>query len=168
MPYVGSYVWNIRQKIGHDSLIIPAADAIAVDEDGKLLLVFNKDWNNWFFPGGYAEIGQSSAECAARELLEEGGLSTDSQTLVPFAFSSGHQSRYANGDVTYPFSQYFIAREWEDRGDTIDEAEVSQRRWFSLDELTELTLDQSMRTIVEAYKAFISTNIYQIIRFEDR
>ena len=55
MPYVGSYIWKIRQKIGHDPLIMPSADAIAVREDGKLMLVFNKDFNGWFFPGGYDE-----------------------------------------------------------------------------------------------------------------
>ena len=66
MPYVGSYIWKIRQKIGHDPLIMPSADAIAVREDGKLMLVFNKDFNGWFFPGGYVEEGQTSQECAAR------------------------------------------------------------------------------------------------------
>jgi len=168
MPYADSYVWNIRQKIGHDSLIIPSADAIAVGKDGELLLVFNKDWNNWFFPGGYAEVGQSSAECAARELFEGAGVRTDFRTLIPFAFASGHRAEYPNGDITYPFTQYFITHEWDDQGDAIDEVEVSQRRWFSLEELAELELDKSMKAIIKAYKAFISTNIYQTIDFEDR
>lgn len=168
MPYVGSYIWKIRQKIGHDPLIMPSADAIAVREDGKLMLVFNKDFNGWFFPGGYVEEGQTSQECAARELLEEAGLEARSEDLVPFAFASGHRADYPNGDVTYPFTQCFIARAWRDAGSELDFYEVTERRWFSIDEI--MLLDQKGYTlkIAESYERYLETGEYQILDMKNQ
>ena len=163
MPYTGSYIWNIRQKIGHDLLIMPSADALAVNEDGEVLLVFNKDFHNWFVPGGYAESGQSSAECAARELYEEGGLEADPEDLVPFGFMSGHTVSYANGDTTQPFTQYFYTTKWTDSGKLQDAEEVSERRWFSIDEAKELELTPYMILILEAYQTYRQTGEYQLL-----
>lgn len=163
MPYKGSYVWKLRQKIGHDLLIIPSADALAVDADGRLLLVYNKDWGKWVSPGGYVEAGQTSSECAARELLEEGGIEADPQDLVPFAFMSGHTATYQNGDVVQPFTQYFFTTKWKDLGDELDTTEIGERRWVALDEILQLDLLPSMREIVKAYEAYQTTRQYQMI-----
>ncbi len=45
MSYIGSYVWKIRQKIGHDELITATVDAVAI-KDGKVCLVFNSSTNS--------------------------------------------------------------------------------------------------------------------------
>lgn len=163
MPYTGSYIWSIRQKIGHDLLIMPSADAIAVNDAGEVLVVFNKDFNNWFFPGGYAEPGQSSAECAARELLEEGGLRADSKNLVPFAFMSGHTVNYANGDKTQPFTQYFIAEHWADEGGVIDTEEVTKRQWVSIADAKNLGMTPYMQLLFQAFETYRRTGEYQML-----
>lgn len=163
MPYAGSYIWNIRQKIGHDLLIIPSANALVVNAAGEILLVFNKDFNNWFIPGGYAEEGQSSAECAARELLEEGGLRADPNDLIPFAFMSGHTATYPNGDVTQPFTQHFFTSQWTDAGDALDTEEVSKRQWVSLEDAKNLGLTPHMLLILEAYETYQKTGKYQTL-----
>lgn len=167
MPYAGSYIWKIRQKIGHDPLIMPSADAVAVRDDDKLLVIFNKDHQNWFFPGGYVEEGQMSNECAARELLEEAGIEADPSALIPFAFSSGHEVHYPNGDKTFPFTQLFIARKWRDTGETLDEEEVSGRKWLSISELKAMDISPMMRKNIEAYEKFLETHEYQMIDMRD-
>lgn len=65
MPYKDSYVYQIRQKFGSGPLAIPAAEAVPIRDDGKIMLVYNKDFDKWKFAGGYVEIGQNSASCAA-------------------------------------------------------------------------------------------------------
>lgn len=166
MPYVGSYIWKIRQKIGHDLLIIPSVDIVAVHEDGKLLLVFNKDANAWVFPGGYAEEGMTSQECAAKELLEEAGLEAAPHDLIPFAFVSGYMHHYSSGDVTQPFRQVFVVNKWSDLGG-MDKDEISGRRWFSLDELAQITMRSDQSRILAALRTYQATGTYQIITLRE-
>lgn len=48
MGYIGSYVWKIRQKIGHDELITATVDVVAA-KDEKVCLVYNKDFSANYF-----------------------------------------------------------------------------------------------------------------------
>ncbi|MCA1670086.1 MAG: NUDIX domain-containing protein [Thermomicrobia bacterium] len=49
-------------------------EAAVFDARGDILLVQRKDNARWAIPGGIAEIGQTPAEAALRELWEEAGL----------------------------------------------------------------------------------------------
>ncbi|MCW2912649.1 MAG: hydrolase [Actinomycetia bacterium] len=57
--------------------IRPAAGALAVDGQGRVLLIwrhrFIPDAWGWELPGGRVEAGEEPAEAAAREVLEETG-----------------------------------------------------------------------------------------------
>jgi ADP-ribose pyrophosphatase YjhB (NUDIX family) len=50
------------------------ADAAVFNPAGEILLIQRKDNGRWAMPGGLAEIGQTFAEAAVRELWEEAGL----------------------------------------------------------------------------------------------
>lgn len=167
MPYKGSYIWKIRQKIGHDDLIIPSADVIAVDADGKLLLVFNRDWNSWVIPGGYVEIGQTAQECAARELLEEAGVRTEVNDLVPIASISGHKAEYPNGDITWPHTQIFMTETWEKVTDVIDESEVADVKLMTVDEIKQICRDPYLLQVVDCYCRFRESGAYQIVNMRE-
>lgn len=54
----------------------PAAsgEAAVIDNDGRLLLVRRTDDDLWALPGGITDPGETLAETARRELLEETGL----------------------------------------------------------------------------------------------
>jgi ADP-ribose pyrophosphatase YjhB (NUDIX family) len=45
----------------------------AVFQNGRILLVREAEDGGWAFPGGWAEVGQSSAESVEREVREESG-----------------------------------------------------------------------------------------------
>lgn len=49
-------------------------DAAVIDPAGRVLLIQRKDNAHWALPGGIAEIGQTAAESALKELWEEAGL----------------------------------------------------------------------------------------------
>jgi 8-oxo-dGTP pyrophosphatase MutT (NUDIX family) len=49
-------------------------EAAVFDSHGRILLIQRKDNAHWAAPGGIAEIGQTPAEAALRELWEEAGL----------------------------------------------------------------------------------------------
>jgi ADP-ribose pyrophosphatase YjhB (NUDIX family) len=52
----------------------------AVFRDGQILLVRESD--GWSLPGGWADVGETPAEAAAREVLEESGYATRAVRLL--------------------------------------------------------------------------------------
>lgn len=58
------------------------AEALVFNERGEILLLRRGDDGSWCLPGGFAEIGQTLAESALRELWEEAGLRGEVQRLL--------------------------------------------------------------------------------------
>jgi ADP-ribose pyrophosphatase YjhB (NUDIX family) len=56
--------------------------AVVFDQDGRLLFVLEKSTARWTLPGGWADVGSSPAEMAARETLEEAGLEVRPMKLL--------------------------------------------------------------------------------------
>ena len=73
MSFEGSYLWRLRQKIGHDLVLTPGAAVAAQRPDGQVLFALRGDDGTWCLPGGAAEEGGSFARTAVAELREETG-----------------------------------------------------------------------------------------------
>lgn len=166
MPYVGSHIWKLRHKVGHDLLVLPATDVIAVDEQDRVLLVHNIDLDRWVFPGGYVEEGRTTRQNAAQELLEEGGINTSVEDLVPIASVSGFTLQYGNGDTTQPHTQVFITRQWTDAGNELDSVEITKRKWFTTNELLAIDLHVNVKNLLDAYLAYRDTGEYQVLEHQ--
>ena len=54
-------------------MIVRAAGGV-VERDGRVLLVHRPRYDDWTFPKGKAEEGESDEDCAIREVHEETGL----------------------------------------------------------------------------------------------
>ena len=67
------YIDIIREKIGHDLLIVTGSNVIIQDDKGNYLLQQRKN-GNWGLLGGLNEVGESLEETAIREVYEESGL----------------------------------------------------------------------------------------------
>ncbi|MGI9283023.1 MAG: nucleotide triphosphate diphosphatase NUDT15 [Endozoicomonas sp.] len=60
---------------------------VIVKRDNKILLgrrINSHGEGQWAFPGGHLEFGESPEECAARELMEETGLTLDQIRTGPY------------------------------------------------------------------------------------
>jgi ADP-ribose pyrophosphatase YjhB (NUDIX family) len=53
-----------------------------VFRDNQILLVKEKEDGGWTLPGGWADVGQSPAECVVREVYEESGFHTRAIKLI--------------------------------------------------------------------------------------
>jgi 8-oxo-dGTP pyrophosphatase MutT (NUDIX family) len=115
MPFEGSYLWRLRQKVGSELVLMPGAMVFLVRDDDAVLFTRRVDNGMWCFASGAAEDGSSFAGTAITELREETGVVVDPADLEAFAcFSEAdlHTITYPNGDVTHCFAMLFLARRW--------------------------------------------------------
>ena len=90
--------------------LVPAASAIVVDQDGRILLHRRDDNALWSIPGGAMELGESIAQTAVREVKEETGLDVEVEALVGIYSNPRHVIEYADGEVRQQFSVCFACR----------------------------------------------------------
>jgi 8-oxo-dGTP pyrophosphatase MutT (NUDIX family) len=131
MPFEGSYLWRLRQKVGSDLVLIPGAMVFLVADDGAVLFTRRADNGNWCLPAGGAEEGGNFAETAVTELREETGVAVEPADLIGFGTLSEaelHTVTYPGGDVSHNFAMLFLARRWsgEPRPDGV---ETTKMRW---------------------------------------
>lgn len=68
---VPPFIAALRSKLGSDLLLVPTVVVIARDAEERLLLVHDRDSDNWTLPGGIIEPGEAPADAAVREVWEE-------------------------------------------------------------------------------------------------
>lgn len=163
MPFEGSYLWDLRRKVGHELVLMPGAAVAAQREDGQVLFVWRRDNGTWCLPGGGAEVGGSFARTAVDELREEAGLRVEEADLIPvacFSEADRHTLDYPNGDRTHYFSMCFLARKWE--GEPVpDDDETTDLRFAALDDLPQPFEDSTARA-VELLRAYLRTGAFQV------
>ncbi len=93
------YVLDLRQKVGHQPLVVIGAAVIATNPAGQLLLVKRTDNNQWGLPAGSTEPGETTVQTAQRELREETGLTVADLRLVNVYSGPKMHYVYPNGDV---------------------------------------------------------------------
>ena len=64
------------------------------NEKGELLVIFQKKWNCWVFPGGKIEPNETPLEAAKREMFEETDLIIEDLEIIgEQAFDRKNQGR---------------------------------------------------------------------------
>jgi 8-oxo-dGTP diphosphatase len=72
--------------------VVRAAGGIVV-RDGRLLLVHRPKYDDWTFPKGKAEPGETDEECAVREVEEETGLRCELGAELPSTYYTDSRGR---------------------------------------------------------------------------
>ncbi len=78
----GAAADRVEANVGAQPVIRVSA-VLAVDDDGRLLVVRKRGTEIWMQPGGKPEPGETPAETLARELHEELGVRLDPDDLEP-------------------------------------------------------------------------------------
>jgi 8-oxo-dGTP pyrophosphatase MutT (NUDIX family) len=163
LPFEGSYLWHLRQKVGHDLVLMPGAAVAVQRDDGQVLFARREDDGNWCLPGGAAEAGGSFARTAVDELREETGLRADPADLIPvacFSEAERHTLHYPNGDVTHYFSMCFLVRRSEGEP-APDGEETTELRFADPTDLPRPFEDSTARA-VELLLAYLRTGRFQV------
>jgi len=59
-----------------------AVGAVVGNDEGKLLLIQRADSGVWLYPTGWADVGYSASEVAAKEVFEETGIEVEPLRLI--------------------------------------------------------------------------------------
>jgi ADP-ribose pyrophosphatase YjhB (NUDIX family) len=130
--------------------IMPAASAVVVDQDARILLHRRTDNELWSIPGGGMEIGETIAETVVREVEEETGLQVEPERLVGIYTNPRHVTAYDDGEVRQQFSICFACRIVG--GQLLDRAEESlEVGFFSPQQIEAMPMHPSIRLRITHY-----------------
>ncbi|MGZ9931985.1 NUDIX hydrolase [Streptomyces sp. NC-S4] len=131
--------------------LVPAASAVVVASDGRVLLQRRADNGMWALPGGKMDLGESIGECAVRETLEETGIVVEITGVVGTYTNPGHVFAYDDGEVRQEFSICLLARPIGGTLRTSDESvEVA---WFAPAATDDLPMVPSIRKRISDWRA---------------
>lgn len=130
--------------------LLPSVNCVVENDAGEILLIERSDNGNWSLPGGTMDLGESIAEAAVRETLEETGVLVEVGGLVGIYTSPRHLVHYtSNDEVRQEFSVVFSGRPRS--GEPTPSDESSQVRWIAPDAVGQLRMHDSMRQRLAHY-----------------
>lgn len=147
---MSDYILDLRKIVGHRTLLQCAASVICVDAEGRILLGKRTDNHQWGYAGGSVEIDEKVEDAAARELLEETGLTADD--LEFFYVNSGPEAHYIypNGDEVSNIEIVYLCRRYH--GALHPQlSEMSELRFFAPEEIDLEMISPPIRHVVRKY-----------------
>jgi ADP-ribose pyrophosphatase YjhB (NUDIX family) len=131
--------------------LVPAV-VVVVNDASEILLIRRTDNGNWAVPGGAIDLGESVAQAAVRETLEESGIECAITEIVGVYSDPRHVILYtSNGEARQEFSIVLTARPLG--GEPTPSSESSEVRWVPESELLGYTMDRSMRIRINDFLA---------------
>jgi 8-oxo-dGTP pyrophosphatase MutT (NUDIX family) len=130
--------------------VVPSANVIVADDEGRILLIRRTDNDNYSLPGGSLDLGESIAQTAVRETEEETGIRCEITGLVGIYTNPRHVIEYtSNGEVRQEFSVVFTAHPI---GGTVrTSSESSEVTWVLASEAQHLPMHPTMRKRIGHY-----------------
>jgi ADP-ribose pyrophosphatase YjhB (NUDIX family) len=132
---IPEFIVELRRAVGHAPLWLPGITAVTV-RDRNVLLVKRSDNGAWTAVTGILEPGENPADGAAREVLEETGVSARATRLAwvhvtePTVHANGDQAQYLN---------HVFRMEWISGEPFAADDESTEAAWFDLDQLPPMT-----------------------------
>jgi 8-oxo-dGTP pyrophosphatase MutT (NUDIX family) len=143
---ISAYLRRLRQRIGHDLVLLPAVSVLIWDDDRRLLLMREAQTGHWQTVGGTVDPDESPRDAAVREAAEETGLTVRLERLRTALGGPGYRVHYPNDDLCSYVSIVFDAVVVS--GELGGDDEVAELRWFDVAELTGLDLDPLNRHLL--------------------
>jgi len=130
---------------------------IIVVKDGECLLVHSKENEEWGFPKGHLEEGETEEEAAQRELHEESGVTAE---LVE-GFKEQVHYRVHQGN-TPKRATYFLGRAVSESERTHKD-EIDDVRWSTYEEAYTLLPHDDLKEALEKAQRFLKEQVSQHI-----
>jgi 8-oxo-dGTP pyrophosphatase MutT (NUDIX family) len=158
------YVLALRNKIGHELLMLQSVSVMLFDE-GRVLLAQHRDTGLWVTIGGAIEPDETPADAAVRECWEETGMLVEPTEVLGVYGGPEFRILYPNRDLaSYAVTVFEVRRiEGEPQPDGV---EVAALRFVSRDEAATLQMSAGTRVMVtrafeRALKPFFAPATWQ-------
>jgi 8-oxo-dGTP diphosphatase len=119
---------DVAEAARDDLTPVPAAGGLVV-RDEKVLLVHRPKYDDWSFPKGKCEAGESDDACALREVAEETGLRCELLEEIG-------ETSYVDGKGRPKVVRYWRMRILD--GEFIPHDEVDEIRWETIERAADL------------------------------
>jgi 8-oxo-dGTP pyrophosphatase MutT (NUDIX family) len=138
---ISPYIKDLRERVGHDLLLLPSVAVLVRDGEGRLLLVREAETGLWQTIGGAVEPGESPAQAAVREAGEEAGVVVELTGIRGVVGGPQFRMTYPNGDLVNYVPTIFDARviDGEPRADGDETIDVG---WFTKAQLSDTALSK--------------------------
>lgn len=144
---ISDYLRRLRERVGHDLVLLPAVSVLIWGDDGRLLLMQEAETRRWQTIGGMIDPDESPADAALREAHEEAGCVVRLRRLRAALGGTGYRQHYPNGDLCSYVSVVFDAEIVSGTPSAGDD-EVHQLRWFDPGEIAALDLEPLNRHLL--------------------
>ncbi|WP_214816947.1 NUDIX hydrolase [Exiguobacterium sp. s131] len=106
--------------------------ALCINEEQEVLLVKNRDIQQWSLPSGGLEDGETPEQCCRREVFEETGyrISINQRLHIKRAIISSYQVE----------THYFLATCDERMATATIDSDIDEVNWWSIHEIERLEL----------------------------
>jgi len=145
---MSDYVKRLRDRVGHEFLLMPSVAALVRDEDGRVLMVQHVE-GRWQIPGGAVDPGERPEEAAKRELREEASVEIELGDLLGVFGGPEYETTYANGDEAGWVVAVYSASIGSGTPTAGDPDEIQDVRWFTPADIPALDLHASTRRTLE-------------------
>ena len=144
---ISPYIARLRQRVGHDLLVLPSVAVLPWDASGRILLVKLRDTGQWGTIGGAVEPDESPESAAVRETAEEAGIVVALCGLRAVIGGPEFRIRYPNGDQTSYVSTVFdgVVTEGTPRPDGEETVDTG---WFHPSGLAEVDMSDFTRALL--------------------
>ncbi len=118
--------------------------ALVLNEKNQILLAQERSDGNWSLPGGWADIGLSAREVAAKEVFEETGLNVSPTRLLAVFDKKCHP----HPPQAYYVYKFVLLCEYIS-GDLTPAHDILDARYFDIHELPPLSENRILKTQIE-------------------
>lgn len=129
-----SYIKELRKYVGHNPILTAGVGLFIFNKNKQVLMQLRTDYNQWGFPGGSMELGESFEETAQRELKEETNLDIVESKMIRVLSGKDTYREYPNGDKLYDITAIFVIKKYSGNLE-INDDESKKLEWFSIDNL---------------------------------
>lgn len=135
MP-MSPYVRSLRDRVGHDLILLPGVTAV-IRDGGQFLLARQRETERWSLVGGSVEPGETPQQAVVRELSEELGVIPVIDRIVGAYGGPSLETILPNGDhvayVTVAFECTLPNTAF-----SLEDAELIETAWLTREEVGEI------------------------------